>query len=568
MPQQIDYSSYPAMFKSMADRYGDLQIGSVIDAFARAWDDNTSILNPYIQNRRVKSVNSLPVQYEYSQVADMVQQPDGNEIPLRQVSHVLESTASPYFKIRKTIQDLMTCHWFNIPADMEDGDEEKRELWREMRLVDRFAEKIAAQETAHMIIGQCMQEGKVFYVPRYSLDKSHNQVNYAFLQQLPQDWTKIVGLNNISKYTVAFDMTYFMQPGADIRQFGDLFLPYLDMFLQIAPNLPKREDKRFVFASGYDEYRNIMKNAKLRGIMVPGNPDVYYQEGRWCYWVTLPIDRVWAFEVDDVNRNVVPPYTGLFLAMANIAKFEQIQLNLVQNPLIAIMAGEIPYRDNSHATAEDQYKLSPSGRRLFEALWYQMLNNNNTSGVGLYTGPFEHLHLEQLAEAPSATEVSSKGYSYAMQKSGIGIIPSTDDPRAGVVQVALQIESRFSDPVYKQFMRMMNWLYGEMGLKWEWRFRMFGSLATDEKDEKACKDGMTLGILPDTLKYLALRDVRLSEDLAASRLIKGSGILDLRIPLISSYSAKNENGLPPQPGRPKSEGITSEGQEQDLDGGE
>lgn len=97
---------------------------------------------------------------------------------------------------------------------------------------------------------------------------------------------------------------------------------------------------------------------------------------------------------------------------------------------------------------------------------------------------------------------------------------------------------------------------------------MFGSLATDEKDEKACKDGMTLGILPDTLKYLALRDIRLSEDLAASRLIKGSGILDLRIPLISSYSAKNENGLPPQPGRPKSEGITSEGQEQDLDGGE
>jgi hypothetical protein len=311
-----------------------------------------------------------------------------------------------------------------------------------------------------------------------------------------------------------------------------------------------------------------MKNAKLRGIMVPGNPDVYYQEGRWCYWVTLPIDRVWAFEVDDVNRNVVPPYTGLFLAMANIAKFEQIQLNLVQNPLIAIMAGEIPYRDNSHATAEDQYKLSPSGRRLFEALWYQMLNNNNTSGVGLYTGPFEHLHLEQLAEAPSATEVSSKGYSYAMQKSGIGIIPSTDDPRAGVVQVALQIESRFSDPVYKQFMRMMNWLYGEMGLKWEWRFKIFGSLATDEKEEKACVNGMTLGILPDTLKYLALRDIRLSEDLAASRLIKGSGILDLRIPLISSYSAKNENGLPPQPGRPKSEGVTSEGQEQDLDGGE
>lgn len=559
---EIDYSSFPSMLKTMGEKYSDLPMGRIIDAFSSTVMDVTVMGNPYIQNRRVKNISSFPVDYEYNEVAEMVQNPSDNERPLREVSHVLESTAAPYFKIRKTYQSIMTYHWYNSPADVEEGAD-KTALWREMRLVDKFAEAMAVKQNAHMIVGQCIQEGKVFYVPRYRVDKSHNKVDYAYLQQLPQDWTKIVGFNNISKYTVAFDMMYFMEPGTDYRQFGELFLPYLDVFRQVAPNLPKMRDKKFVYASGYEKFNDIRKNANG---MIPGSPDVYYQGGRWFYWVTLPIDRVWTFEADDVNRNVVPPFTGLFLAMANIAKYEQVQLSLVQNPLVSLVLGEIPYRDNTNATTEDSYKLSPSGRRLFEALWYQMLNANNTSGVGLYTGPFDNLHLEQLAEAPSATEISSKGYSYAMQKSGIGIIPSTDDPRAGTVQVALQIESRFAECIYKQLERMMTYLYSTLGLKWEWKFTMFGSLATDKEDESNCERGMTLGILPLTIRYLALHDIRLSEDMAMSRMITESGLLDLRIPLVSSYSAKQEkSGLPPQGGRPRSEEITSEGNEQDVD---
>jgi len=558
----VDFSSFSSMLKTMGEKYSDLPMGRIIDAFATTVMDETVMGNPYIQNRRVKNISSFPVDYEYNEVAEMVQNPSDSERPLREVSHVLESTAAPYFKIRKTYQSIMTYHWYNSPADVEEGAD-KTALWREMRLVDKFAEAMAVKQNAHMIVGQCIQEGKVFYVPRYRVDKSHNKVDYAYLQQLPQDWTKIVGFNNISKYTVAFDMMYFMEPGTDYRQFGELFLPYLDVFVQVAPNLPKMRDKKFVYASGYEKFNDIRKNANG---MIPGSPDVYYQGGRWFYWVTLPIDRVWTFEADDVNRNVVPPFTGLFLAMANIAKYEQVQLSLVQNPLVSLVLGEIPYRDNTNATTEDSYKLSPSGRRLFEALWYQMLNANNTSGVGLYTGPFDNLHLEQLAEAPRATEISSKGYSYAMQKSGIGIIPSTDDPRAGTVQVALQIECRFAETIYRQFERMMTYLYSTLGTKWEWKFTMFGSLATDKDDEKFYKDGMTLGLLPATLRYLALRDMRLSEDMSISRMIAESGLLDLRIPLISSYSAKQEkSGLPPQGGRPRSEEITSEGNEQDVD---
>ena len=110
MPQMENYRSYPDMFSALAQKYGGMPIDNVLDAFARTQEENVIFTeNPYIQNRRIKNISSLPVQYEYSEVAEMVQKPDANERPLRQVSHVLESTASPYFKIRKTTQDILTA---------------------------------------------------------------------------------------------------------------------------------------------------------------------------------------------------------------------------------------------------------------------------------------------------------------------------------------------------------------------------------------------------------------------------------------------------------------------------
>jgi hypothetical protein len=58
-------------------------------------------------------------------------------------------------------------------------------------------------------------------------------------------------------------------------------------------------------------------------------------------------------------------------------------------------------------------------------------------------------------------------------------------------------------------------------------------------------------------------------------MIMGSGIMDMRLPLVSTYSAKqSESGLPPQAsgvgdlgGRPRTDDVLTEGKEQDLDNG-
>lgn len=584
--QFMDYADVFKKFRSLSDRYGGLSSEALIGAFNRVTGTMYEWNNPYIQNRRVKQIASLPVDYSKDKVADMLIHPDNNEQPLRSVEHSLEVTAYPLFHLRKVYQDLLTYHSYTSP--MFTGEEEAKndDFWREWKLVEKFRTALCPADDAHRIVGQCCQEGKVFYYPRYRVDKSHNKVEHAFMQQLPSDWTKIVGFNNKSKYTVAFNLFYFLTPGTDPLQFGDLFLPYLDDFMEIA-SPPKGTGRTVVYASGPSadlaKLKRMREERERNGRPMFGEPDVYCQNGKWFYWVTLPVDKVFTFEIDDVATNVISPFTGLFLNMIQLAQYEQVQLELIQNPLVSIVLGEIPYREDKNATTSDAYKLSPTGRKFFEALWYQMLAENNTSGIGFFLAPAENMKLHQLAEAPSAMEISSNGYSYTMAKAGIaGIIPTTGDPKAGLAQISLEIESRFARPVYTCFERMMGVIFENIGLKYCWDFHMFGDIASDKKTMENVKSEMTLGLSQSALIYNALYDRSIFDDIAVSSALMQSGIFDYRRPLATSYSgvfsggnttpSKTDAGTSGEAkkqldpgGRPESEEITSEGNEKDTD---
>lgn len=578
--QDVQYSSYSDIFgrfKKLSEQYGGMPMSSLMSAFSRMTGAQYYRNDPYIQNRRVQAISSLPNEFSKNKVAEMLTSPLANERGLRQVEHALEYTAYPLFHTRKMYQDLLTYHSYIAPEFTEKDAAKNDDFWREWKLLEKLRRKLDPKTTAHKIAGQAVQEGKVFYYPRISVDKPHNKVDYAFMQQLPSDWTKIVGFNSVSKYTVAFNLFYFLRPGCFPEQFGDLFEPYLDTFSMVTDRAPKGVGKKYVYAEkatvDMGRFRQIVQD-NPQGLA--GEPEVYYQNGKWFYWVTLPVDKIFTFEIDDANTTAVSPLTGLFLSLLQIAQYEQIQLELVQNPLISLFTGEIPYKQKNDQTAiEDDYRLSDAGRRLFEYLWYQMLSDSNTSGIGWFTAPVQNIKMHQLAEAPSATKISSAGYGYTMAKAGLSaLIPTSDEPRAGVANISLQIESKFAEQIYRCYERMMQSIFDGMNLKYNWRFSLFGNVAEDADTLKAAKEGMTLGILPQTVIYLALHDMNVVDDLTLSHAISESGVLDLRIPLVSTYSAKQgDSRLPPQAahdanpgGRPDAEGKkTSEGTEAGID---
>lgn len=562
---KLKYSSFPEIFsamRSMADEYNAMPIDTLIGAFTSVFGRgyNYAGQDPYTQNRRVKGIATRPANYTKNQIADMVENPDANEQPLRAVEHALEYTAYPLFHTRMVYANLLTYHSYVAPSLTDKADAKRDDFWREWKLLDKLRKKLNPKDSCHMLAGQALQEGKVFYHPRIRVDKAHNKIEHAFLQQMPSDYIKIVGFNNISKYTVAFNLMYFMMPGTDVMQFGDLFLPYIGDFYD-ALIVPEGVGRKVVYAAL--DLEKIRKNADPR-------VEAYYQSGRWCYWVTLPVDEVFPFEIDDTNRNVLPVFIGLFIEFIQLAQMEQIQLELLQNPLVSLLHGEIPYWDDRSAGGDDQYKLSNAGMLLFQALWYQMLQQNNTGGIGLYMAPLQNMKLESLSEAPNAMDIVNKGYQDISSQAGLSaLIPSTADARAGAVQVSFKIESQFAKCVYRCYERMMQSLIERLNLRYEWEFKMFGSLPEDEEMEKTLKEEMTLGILPAAIQYNALRDRSLLDDIAMSDAVFESKIMDKRLPLVTSYNAKqSESGLPPQGGRPQSEGVTSDGQEQDMDNGD
>lgn len=582
--RSVRYKSYQEIYDKMrelSDEYSNIPYDRLVSVFGGASEWGSALsANPYIQNRRVKAISTAPAGHTKDEVAEMLQTPEGNELGLRQVERALEYSAYPMFHTRKVYQDLLTYHSYIMPNLPDDSAIGKDDFWREWKLLEKLKKTLDIKNVAHQIAGQALQSGKVFYTPRVSIDKSHNKINYAFIQQLPTDWTKIVGFNNKSKYTLAFNLFYFTQPGTDYRQFGDLFVPYIDEFSDFAESVRGvKAPSNYIFAA-MDKVRKHSRNNAA--------PDAYYQNGRWYYWVVLPIDKVFTFEIDDANRTVAPPFTGLFIDMIQLAAYEAIQLQLVQNPLIAVLTGEIPYYDARDMRMSDTYKLSPSGRDLFQAYWYQMLAESNTSGIGIFSAPFQNMKMHQLAEAPSAMNISSNGYAYTIAKAGLsGIVPANNDTRAGLAQISLQIESKFAAQIYGGIERMMSCMFESFNLKYEWEFRMFGDMASDKDKEEQAQKAMTLGILPAAIIYNALHDRSILDDIAWSTAIKKAGILDLRIPLTSSYSAQPNNGNGEESsnqknetsqadqiaaheinkgGRPSSDGIaSSDGQEADQD---
>lgn len=557
----MGYADLFAKAQKIAKRFEKMDRDDVYDAMYLAAIDG----DPNTHNSRVKHITSVPVDYDKDRISEMLKDPDHSERPLREAMHSLEYSAYPLFKLRKTTQDIMTCRNYVFPMCMDEDEMKSDAFMREWRMAEKIRLALNPEANAHMIVGQVLQDGKAFYHPRYMVDKSHNAVVNAALQQLPTDWCKIVGLNSLSKYTVAFNLMYFLEPGTDFRQFGDLFEPYMDLFFGNTKPVPRKKNRRVFYMSAKDIEEATGAD---------GRPEVYVQNGRWFYWVTLPAEKVWTFECDDVNRNVFSPFTGLFIAMEQVSQYEAVQLALCQNPLISVVLGEIPYAENTVPDQHDPYKLSPTGRKYFEALWYQMLAANNTSGVGLYAAPFQNMHLEQLDEAPSATSVSSNGYKYAMLKTGNGLIPISEDPRAGSIVSAQYMEGEFAKAVYRTFERMMDWIYSDIGLKHEWRFRMFGNLYFDRDDADQAKKDLALGILPAWFRYNALMGGSVLEDIAMSKALMAIGLNEIRQPIATSYNGGTPSSSAAVDravgenvgGRPRSTGITSEGYEAYYDG--
>lgn len=560
---QSSYANVVERMNTIMQGFGQgLSLENIYGAILQAGQQYLN--SPSMLNGRVKAISSLPVDFSKEEIGEFLQNPYSHEKELRETSEILKWTAYPYYKATKSYQDIATYHYCTTPRYITLESAKSEEFKREERLLDKLNKELSPSVQAHKIAGQAITQGKAFYYLRTSVDKIHNQVNYAFLQQLPTDYCQIIGNNNKSGWTIAFNLMYFMQMGTDPMQYGDLFAPYLDDFNNMFYE-DKRNKKKAVFASvdckggKLDFYP---ENVKANAI---GSPNVVNRNGEWAYYIILPVDKCYAFEIDDTTPAVASVLSGLLLTYAQQSDREAMETSLLLNPLLMLFTGEIPYFNDNGSTTEDGIRLSLGARQMFETMFSQLMTKNNASGTAFYSAPVENIKSHTFPEVTKATEISSSYNKYAVEKSGLGSIIPLSDPKAGQANLSALLESRYIACIYSQFERMMNNLYASLNLKFDWKFTMFGSIYTDdtlrENLEKRLANGDT-SVYP----YLAALDGQsMLDKISTMESIKASGFLDMLTPPATSYtqSANSGNG---ETGRPKNKSVT-EGNEKNTDSG-
>ena len=563
---QSSWKKLSERFNKINQTYAGLPYDTMFSAFAQAGAFAAN--EPHIQNTRIKAISSLPSDYTKDKIGEFLRNVYESEQPLRSTAETLSWTAYPFFKLVKTYADIPTYHNYVKPLYIDGETAKTKEFQREAMLLDKFSRELNPEKCAHKIVGQAMKQGKVFYTIRYDVDKVHNKVNAAFMQQLPEDYCMIIGHNNISGYTVSFNMMYFMQPGTSVYAFGDLFEPYLDDFNDMFSDYASRS-RRFVYCKGH---KLGFDETKVKSNAI-GNPRVEFtQDGEWLYWVSLPIDKVWVFEIDDSTPAVASPLAGLFLTYAQQADYEATQLSLLMNPLIKIFTATTPYFTDNGATDEDGFRMSFDVRLLFQTMFDQLMSAHNTSGTALFSMPALDIKSHDFAESANANDISSSFNQYAGSKAGLAaLIPVDKDIKAAQVEASRLIESRYSTAaIYPQFCRMMNMVYANLNLKYEWEFVMFGTIFTDEKIREDADKAIANGDISAHFILSALDGDSWIGKLSQMRTIKESGLLELLTPPQTAYtqSAKSEPKSDTG-GRPKdttAKGI-SDAEEKAIDAG-
>ena len=187
--------------------------------------------------------------------------------------------------------------------------------------------------------------------------------------------------------------------------------------------------------------------------------------------------------------------------------------------------------------------------------------------------PVENIKSHDYAESVNANDISTTFNQYAGSKVGLAaLIPVDKDIKAAQVEAAMKIESRYATAcIYPQFERMMNWIYKSLRLKYEWEFKIFGTIFTEEKIRKDAEAEFARGDMSALFVIAALDGMSWLDKVAMLKTMDASGIMDLFQSPETAYTQsgklKAPEGSANGPGRPRTEGISSEAKEKAIDQG-
>ena len=473
--------------------------------------------NPYIQNQRVKRVSSQPFSSNRENLEKALKDIQNNEQLIRQTSASLFANY-PLLKLNNLYADILSYRWYpnSIRVPLEQMKEMKYK--KEKDFVNKWCKTLKPRQTFQNIVLKVQREGKVAYYMRDSVSENRKDVEYAYLQELPSDYIKIVGWNTASKFTVSFDFTYFWQAGTSPMQFPPIFQKY---YKELNDTIPP-------------EYHN----RPFKPDSMPSDVDVYYNDNKWFYWRTLPLDECFVFSQDESQPYQVPNTAGLFLQAQDLQDYAFLQQELLQLPLSGGVFGTLPMATDSGGTvATNNFGIDTDAFSFFT----DMFNEIAPKGMQLFMSPakdFKFFKFE--GDAINNSQIQMNALQQFNAVAGVaGINTTTDKPNMAQVKSQQIMEAAYVAKMYPQFESFVNtWWKNKLKLSYEWRFNIKGSKFEDVTDFTRVEKGLSMGqnyLLPEYASYF---DLRLEDVEAIQNEVISSGIYGKLEVVQSAFNTK------------------------------
>lgn len=464
--------------------------------------------SPYIQNQRVKKVQSQPFTENREAIEKSLADIPNSEQSLRQVGASLYSNY-PLLKLNTMYSNILSYRYYFNSKYASPKDMSTKEYKTERRLISNWLDKFQPKRTFQKIVESVQWEGKVAYYMRDSLNEKTKTFDYAYLQQLPSDYIKIVGWNTDSEFTIMFDFTYFWTPGTSPKQFPPIFEKYYEELNLVVPESQRKKRPN----------PNAMANLKL-----DPSTEFYYKDNKWFYWRTLPMDECFVFSQTESNAYQVPNTAGLFLQAKDLQDYQYLQQELIQLPLSGVICSTLPMAKDSNGTiATDNYGIGTEAFTFFT----DMFNSAAPKGVQMFMSPATNPQFFKFdGDIVNNSQVVTNALQQFNAVAGVGGLNSTTD-KPNIMQVKTQqtLEAAYSARMYEQFQNFVNvWWNKKLNLNYIWRFHIKGDKFSDTVEYSNVKELVSLGqnyMMPELLSFygLDIDDARaLQEDVKNSEL--------------------------------------------------
>lgn len=524
VPERITLDSLQQRWRDVFKNYGSLGF----DTLNRAWNDNVNFLNnPFLQNNRVKQINSPVKKLTKEEMQNAVDNPEYHEDTLRSVSMGLYYTNYIYQNLIQLNRNTPKYNFYATPLYTEGPNFSKEDLKKDSKKVDKILKSFNPQLTFKTVATQVNAQGKCSYLVRTSYNK--NDVDFLLLQKLNSEMVKITGFGSKQQFVASFNMIIFLEPAYDVSQYPKFIRDTWEEMIKQEIIIEDKKTRR----------KKVNPRAKIpRGHILEGRSD-----GTYMYWVKLPQDLCYTFYSDGAHPNAFPDTIGLFADLNDLADYRWLQGNLLSKGVNSVLTAEVPIVKDPKA-GSDATVISPD-----TILGYQdFFAQNISANIFPFFAPFEKFELHTLENQPESMDIIYSRIRDLIATSGnSALLPITDKPSIASVKAAQSLQASKNDYLTRQFQDFLNNVINEsFDLKYTWNVTLWGDVFFWRDDVKITKELVISGMHGLLPKLLSAQDQTL-EDYKGSTIYMDA--LDIKIK--TAEEVKQELAQTNPVGRPK-----------------